>query len=45
MNGFGKFKWMDGRFYEGEFLNDKKHGNGKMTWLGGKIYEGPWVND
>jgi hypothetical protein len=28
MNGHGKFIWPTGKFYEGEYLNNKKHGYG-----------------
>ena len=32
MNGFGIFKWVDGRTYEGNYINDIKHGRGKFYW-------------
>lgn len=28
MHGKGIYTWKDGRRYEGEYLNDKKHGYG-----------------
>ncbi len=28
MHEKGKYSWKDGRFYEGEDVNDKKHGFG-----------------
>ena len=28
MHGKGEFVWADGRKYNGEYLEDKKHGNG-----------------
>ena len=31
--------------YEGEYKNDKQHGQGKMTWASGDIYEGEYKND
>ena len=31
--------------YDGEFLNNKKHGKGKMIYKNGDIYEGIWNND
>ena len=34
MNGKGLFKWKDGRQYEGNYLNDEKHGFGTFTWPG-----------
>jgi hypothetical protein len=34
------FKWPDGRVYEGDYFNDKKHGNGKVSWPDGREYEG-----
>ena len=35
MEGIGKFRWADGRKYEGEYLDDKKHGNGIFEWPDG----------
>ena len=35
MNGFGRFKWPDGRIFEGEYLNDKKDGFGIFNWPDG----------
>lgn len=32
MNGKGVYHWNDGRKYEGEYLNDQKHGHGRYTW-------------
>ena len=40
----GTYTWKDGRKYEGEFLNDKRHGHGKFTLPDGRIYEGGWFN-
>lgn len=34
MSGKGKYNWLDGRYYEGEYLNDKKHGFGTYVWIG-----------
>lgn len=44
MSGHGIMKWDDGKIYEGEFLNDLKHGEGKLTTTDGKVYVGKWVN-
>lgn len=41
-NSFRKFN--DAR-YEGDLLNDKRHGYGKMTYENGRIYTGEWRND
>lgn len=38
-------KYPDGRIYQGEFLNDMKHGKGVYTWPNGKIYDGEWKED
>lgn len=35
--------WPDGRFFEGNFLNNKRHGYGRMTWPDGRSYEGEWL--
>ncbi len=32
MEGVGIYTWADGRRYEGEYLDDKKHGFGFYTW-------------
>ena len=32
IEGFGEFKWPDGRHYIGNFVNSQMHGQGKMTW-------------
>ena len=44
MSGVGKLVWPDNRIYEGEFLNDKKHGKGKLTTAEGRIIDGKWKN-
>jgi hypothetical protein len=33
INGFGVFKWPDGRHYIGDFSNAQMHGFGKMSWV------------
>ena len=38
MDGKGHYVWTDGRSYEGEYLNDKKHGYGEYTWADGRKY-------
>lgn len=40
MNGKGKFCWPDGRYYEGDYQNDLKHGYGIYQWADDKRYEG-----
>ena len=32
-------------YYEGDYLNDKKHGMGVFTWASGNIYRGEYKND
>ena len=44
MSGYGVFDWPDGRKYEGDYLDDKKHGHGTFRWSDGRIYQGTWVN-
>jgi hypothetical protein len=34
----------NGELYEGDYVNDLKHGFGKYTFSDGKIYEGEWKN-
>ena len=40
MNGKGITTWQDGKKYNGEYLDDKKHGYGIFEWNNGKKYEG-----
>lgn len=42
MSGKGVMIWADGRKYEGDFLNDNKHGFGIYHWADGRKYEGQW---
>lgn len=42
MNGKGTLRWPDGKKYEGEYLNDIKHGYGIYYWNDGRIYDGMW---
>jgi len=36
--------WADGRKYEGEYVNDKKHGYGIYTYPDGRSYKGQWAS-
>jgi hypothetical protein len=38
------FHDLEGNIYEGEFLNNKKHGLGKQIFANGDVYEGHWEN-
>ena len=42
MYGKGLFTWPDGRWYEGDYLDDKKEGFGTFLWPDGRKYEGNW---
>ena len=42
MNGFGRYTFVDGRRYEGQYFNDKKHGYGVYSWPDGRVYKGYW---
>ena len=42
--GTGVYVWADGKRYEGEFLNNKLHGEGVFTEEG-RTYVGGFVND
>ena len=42
MEGMGVYIWNDGRKYEGQYKDDKKHGFGVYTWADGRSYEGYW---
>ena len=42
----GKMIYANNEIYEGEWLNDKRHGKGKMTYLDGKDpIIADWIND
>jgi hypothetical protein len=36
MHGKGLYTWKDGRFYEGEYIDDKKNGYGVYVWADGR---------
>ena len=40
--GRGKLIWKDGSIYEGNWVNDMKHGYGIMKYENGDIYKGEW---
>ena len=42
MDGYGMYQWADGRIYQGQYQNDKKHGFGVYQWIDGRCYEGYW---
>ena len=42
MKGRGIFSWPDGRSYEGDFVNNHRHGQGRLTWEDGHYYDGEW---
>lgn len=42
MNGNGMFLWKDGRYYKGEYKDDKKHNFGIYYGKENKGYEGFW---
>ena len=42
MEGVGIYMWNDGRIYEGEYKDDKKHGYGVYKWADGRKYTGYW---
>jgi hypothetical protein len=42
MEGMGVYTWADGRKYEGEYKDDKKHGFGIYLWADGRLYQGYW---
>ena len=36
MHGRGLLIWADGKQYEGEFQDDKRHGQGTFKWTDGR---------
>lgn len=44
-HGFGKYAWLDGYKYVGEWRNGKKDGEGTLTYPSGSKYVGEFRND
>jgi len=44
MHGQGLYKWPDGRWYDGNYVDDKKDGYGVYTYPDGRSYKGQWKN-
>merc|ERR1711970_645540 len=42
MGPSGTMQWPDGRVYEGDFLEGRKHGEGTHWWPDGRSYRGQW---
>lgn len=44
-SGWGRMYYANGDIYEGEWSNDKRHGNGMLRLANDNRYEGEWKND
>lgn len=45
-NGMGIYRFADGQYYIGDWLNNNMHGHGLLYWFDNQIrYEGDFVND
>ena len=42
MDGYGKYAFPSGKFYEGQYKNDLKDGYGTFRWPDGRVYSGWW---
>jgi len=42
---YASTSYKDREVYEGDFVDNRKHGKGKVTYANGDFYEGDWVND
>jgi hypothetical protein len=42
--GKGKYVYINGDVYEGDYKNGKKEGKGKYVFVNGNVYEGDWKN-
>ena len=40
--GKGKYRFNDGRVYEGEWVDGKQHGKGRIVYFDGTVVEGVW---
>ena len=45
ITGVGVYTWVDGRKYEGDWLNNKMHGYGVFIYHNGAIFIGEHKND
>jgi len=46
LEGLGRFDYLDGSYYDGDWKDNKKHGRGKLIEGGGDtIYNGDWEYD
>jgi hypothetical protein len=45
LDGIGRFEYLNGAVYEGEWKENKKHGSGKFVEAEGGIHYGHWEND
>ena len=43
-SGKGKYKWADGREYNGEWNGDIQNGQGELVHANGVVYNGNWVD-
>ncbi len=44
MNGKGKYTYIEGKIYEGEYVNGIKEGKGKLMHPDGKCFNGNFKN-
>lgn len=44
-NGWGIYRWRDGKRYVGTYANGERHGQGTLYYPGGDRYEGLFVHD
>ena len=44
-DGKGKFIFLNGNFYEGDYKQNKANGNGTLTLSNGHQYTGDWKED
>lgn len=46
LEGIGRFEYLDGSIYDGDWKDNKKHGRGKLLEQEGDVvYNGDWEND
>ena len=44
LSGKGKYIWIDGKSFEGDWVDSLIEGSGKYCYIDGRVYEGEFQN-